>query len=296
MITVDKENKTQYQVSAAFLFMIILSLTLSLIVYGILTVIGLKSSLVAVCLSSTCSPIAIVIVLALLSKRDKKNYITLKTGKGFNAATVILPLILFSGTFLGFGFINYLCADLFLKIGLKVSSPEIAIITFPQFILATVCLCAFPAIAEELFFRHFFLTNLKDLPFIAVILINGLIFALYHRSLSQLVYQFIFGVNLAVLYLKTENVLPCVIAHFLNNFTVVTFLYAGFSLNFFSAVIIAVGLLLLFAFYFIVFYTGKNKAFYKRDNPAEFSSYFMLFGITAVAICVLYIVLGAVGV
>lgn len=276
--------------------MIILSFTLSLIVQGVLTLLGC-GGLVFVCLSSLCSPLSICIVLIFSGKKDGEDYILVKNKKRLNGIAVLLAVFLSCGMFLGFGFINSLFSQLLYRIGISVSSPEVIITTFRQFLLALFCLCFFPAVYEELFFRNFFIKNLKDMRFIALILINGLIFSLYHRSLSQLLYQFIFGVNLAILYLKTENAIPCITAHFLNNFAIVLFLYLGVSINFFALFNIVIGLTVLCLFYIIVFYNAKtDKAFSKKENPASISYYFIPFGLTGIAICVLYIVLGAVNI
>lgn len=295
MITVNGENKNIYTVSIAFIVMIIVSLTLSLIVQGVLSLIVPSASITFICISSLCSPVSMCIILILLGKREKTNYLFVKNEKPLNISAVLFAVMLFVGMFLGFGFINYLFSDILNKIGIKVSSPVIAINNFWQFLLCSFCLCVVPAVFEELFFRNFFITGLKKLSVLSVILIDGLMFSLYHRSLSQLLYQFIFGVNLALLYLKTKNVIPCITAHFLNNFIVVLFLFLKININFYSAVNIIIGLLILSAFYLFIFVQNKGLST-KNEKTVLTNNFFIPFGIVGILLCLLYIVLGAVSI
>ena len=72
-------------------------------------------------------------------------------------------------------------------------------------------------IAEELIFRGSFLNRLQlVVPTTFAVLISSLIFASLH-TFGSLTSAFIFGVCMAVLYLKTENIIVPIFAHFLNN-------------------------------------------------------------------------------
>ena len=55
---------------------------------------------------------------------------------------------------------------------------------------------------------------------LTVCLITALTFALYHGSFAQLIYQFIYGAMLFALFKAFDNIIPCIIAHFLNNFVI----------------------------------------------------------------------------
>ena len=72
-------------------------------------------------------------------------------------------------------------------------------------------------ISEELIFRGVFLNRLKLIvPAIFAVLISSLLFAALH-SFGSIFAAFIFGICVALLYLKTDNIFVPIFAHFLNN-------------------------------------------------------------------------------
>jgi membrane protease YdiL (CAAX protease family) len=81
-------------------------------------------------------------------------------------------------------------------------------------ILATILVSP---ISEELIFRGVFLNRLKLIvPTTFAVLISSLLFASLH-GFGSIFAAFIFGICVALLYLKTENILVPIAAHFLNN-------------------------------------------------------------------------------
>ena len=81
-------------------------------------------------------------------------------------------------------------------------------------LLATILISP---ISEELIFRGVFLNRLKlVVPTVFAVLISSLLFASLH-TYGSITSAFIFGVCMAILYLKTGNVLVAIFAHFLNN-------------------------------------------------------------------------------
>ncbi len=73
-------------------------------------------------------------------------------------------------------------------------------------------------ISEELIFRGVVLNRLKIfVPTIIAILISSLAFAALHPY-GSIISAFIFAFCMSILYLKTENILVPISAHFLNNF------------------------------------------------------------------------------
>ncbi len=72
-------------------------------------------------------------------------------------------------------------------------------------------------ISEELIFRGVFLNRLQlAVPVVFAVLISSLLFAALH-SFGSIFSAFIFGVCIAILYLKTDNIFVPILAHFLNN-------------------------------------------------------------------------------
>ena len=72
-------------------------------------------------------------------------------------------------------------------------------------------------VAEELIFRGIFLNRLNlIIPPLFAVLVSSLLFASLH-SYGSIISAFIFAICMAILYLKTENILIPIFAHFLNN-------------------------------------------------------------------------------
>lgn len=73
-------------------------------------------------------------------------------------------------------------------------------------------------ISEELIFRGVVLNRLRIfLPTVIAIAVTSLAFASLH-SYGSIISAFIFAFCMAILYLKTDNILVPIFAHFLNNF------------------------------------------------------------------------------
>lgn len=80
--------------------------------------------------------------------------------------------------------------------------------------LSTVVLSS---ICEELVFRGVFLSKLqKIVPTVFAVVITSLLFASLH-SIGSITSAFVFGICMAIMYLKSDNILVPVLAHFLNN-------------------------------------------------------------------------------
>lgn len=72
-------------------------------------------------------------------------------------------------------------------------------------------------ISEELIFRGVFLNRLQlVIPVVFAVLISSLLFAALH-SFGSIFSAFIFGICIAILYLKTDNIFVAIFAHFFNN-------------------------------------------------------------------------------
>lgn len=142
-----------------------------------------------------------------------------------------------------------------------------------------VLLALLPAIVEELVFRGVIYNGLKQYGKVTAIVLSSILFALIHGNIDQTVYPILFGLVLAYIVYKTDNIVYSMIAHFVNNAVVLTFnfiytlnphLVEDVHINEFltsSYVLIAVGLLIV-SFVFIYF---AGKLFKKKTSPAALS-------------------------
>ena len=72
-------------------------------------------------------------------------------------------------------------------------------------------------VCEELLFRGVFLNRLKLIvPTSFAIIISSILFGALH-SYGNIISAFVFGVCMCIIYLKTKNILTCILAHFINN-------------------------------------------------------------------------------
>ena len=97
--------------------------------------------------------------------------------------------------------------------------------TLNRYIALSISLAVLPAIFEELFFRGILLNSLISGGKLFAVIVSSLCFAVYHCSITQLLYQFIFGIAFSLLALNSKSIFPCILTHFLNNFIILTAYY-----------------------------------------------------------------------
>lgn len=131
----------------------------------------------------------------------------------------------------GYLMLQNLCVELFIRWGLETRK---TLDLFENgFWLTFFVAAVIPPVLEELVFRLLGckLLKLTKLPNWAIILISAAVFAIYHRSWSQLIYQFLMGIWLAWIFLKTNQIGWTILIHFINNAFIVTYTYLAGSGN-----------------------------------------------------------------
>ena len=140
---------------------------------------------------------------------------------------------------------------------------------------------------------------LKELPFIPIALSVGLCFSLYHCSFSQLIYQFIYGVALTLLVISAKSVIPCIIAHLLNNLTVLVLDYFKINIDLFNPILIVIGLVLLVLFFVIaildIVKEQKEKSTLEKDEVSKSLKGFYLFAFFGMLLCLVLILSSVFG-
>ena len=175
------------------------------------------------------SILSFLLVTLFFSLKRKEKYSLTVSFKKFNPVFIVFSLLILFGMYFGLGLINDIVSDFFEKIGLHVLNTNVKIDNQKEYICYVVSLAILPAIFEEFFFRGFMLSSMKSVSPIKGIIFVSLCFALYHGNVSQLIYQFIFGFFLGALAYSSKSVIPSIIAHFLNNFIILSILlYASF--------------------------------------------------------------------
>ena len=239
-------------------------------------------------------PLALAITLLVNKKLFGLTAAESLSVKKFKPAFSVFAVVLAVSMMFGLGFINYVFVDFLKSFGINAGGIEVEINGFLQYAIFVFSLCVFPAIAEELFFRGVLICGLKNAGTIAVCFVSALFFAFYHCSLAQFFYQFIFGFFLALITVKSKSVFPAVIAHFINNFSVLTLEYTGWHVDFFNAYYIIAGLAALTAwsvsFYFYTAKLKKESGEEKSEKvKGEIVAAILPFGILAILLCAIVI-------
>jgi len=88
-----------------------------------------------------------------------------------------------------------------------------------EIVLQFLTVCLIPGVCEELLFRGAILTNCLPFGRGKAILISSLLFSLMHQNVEQILYAFVAGVILGIVYERTQSIWTCILLHVLNNFT-----------------------------------------------------------------------------
>ncbi|MBO4251136.1 MAG: CPBP family intramembrane metalloprotease [Clostridia bacterium] len=209
----------------------------------------------------------------------------------FSYKHIIGSVCLAAGMFLGLGFVNLLVSAGLQSIGGKTSGTNVPLDSVWQFLLFSVLLGVFPAVFEETFFRGVLLSNVSDCGKTHGIFTVALCFALYHLSVSQFCYQFIYGVGLAVLTLKAKSVIPAIVAHFLNNFIILSLEFFNITLDLFDPIMIGIGVCLLAVFTVLMVFSGDNNG--GAHTESGIKSFYLSFGALGIALAAIITVLSA---
>lgn len=126
-------------------------------------------------------------------------------------------------------FLTYYIGDLFMFLSgelgedpgyLKPKEASGALVLFGIFLHNTIYSSVFPALCEETLFRGSIMSlsrkiGLKIAP---LIILNALLFALFHANLAQLFYTFALGIILASSLIATNSIFSAILIHALFNF------------------------------------------------------------------------------
>ncbi len=279
-----KANITAYGGGLAFFSSISIFVIINFLGQTIFGLIFNPKSVEYIAICSTFSAIAFAIVSVYYGIKVEKPFTTLYSINKFNPIYLLFALILSAGMFLGLGFVNTAFIELLKSVGITPSSAVVPLDNVGNLILFSILLAVIPAVMEEIFFRGVLLSSLSKVKTVFAVLIVGVCFALYHCSLAQLIYQFIYGVLLCLLVKASKSVIPAIISHFINNFAVIILEYFKVYIDLFNPIIIACGVALL-----VVFAVSILLILKKQQKTAvikgEVKDYFLPCGAFGLAIC-----------
>ena len=114
------------------------------------------------------------------------------------------------------------CTDFLGLFGYEVRGVPLPSLRGWNILPALIVIAVLPAVFEETVFRGILSRQMTESGWgtVAAVLISGALFSLFHHNPEQTIYQFICGCCFALLALRAGSILPGVVAHFLNNATV----------------------------------------------------------------------------
>lgn len=87
-----------------------------------------------------------------------------------------------------------------------------------SFLVLFLSLAVLPSICEEMFFRGLIFSRYKNrVSMKTLILMNALLFALFHLNIQQFSYAFLFGIVVSLVVYLTDSIYSAILMHFLNN-------------------------------------------------------------------------------
>ena len=177
-------------------------------------------------ISYIVSPVAITIALAALTRfarRPLAGMLPVRMSPPASAAkwcavAVLLAFgLLFSLSWLNIGF-----ERLLRLIGYDAAPSYFPDLSGGRVALALFVMALLPALFEEALFRGVLLQSIKEeTGHLNAVLLCGMCFALFHASALQTIYQFACGCAFALLAIRSRSVFPGMLAHFLNNATII---------------------------------------------------------------------------
>lgn len=171
--------------------------------------------------------LAVFFIYSAIAKVNPINASKIKTK--FNIYYLIIAVLL--GTVLLFGFNKFiaLCDYGIYKL------TDIVPGDLPQpldnvgmYFLGILLFAILPSVCEEFLFRGLIFNGLRTrIKPASAIILGGFLFAIMHLSIQQFIYQFVLGIVLCAVTYLTGSILYSIILHFINNFLVVTLIYAN---------------------------------------------------------------------
>ncbi len=214
------ENAYGAKSGAAYSAAVCLYIFVSLIVSIVITSSGISGDVQSY-LGYLCSPVAIVAALALCRLfygTPIKEYAGVKCSPKY----YLIAVLTIFGLLFAVSPLNSLFVYLLEMCGYQSQQSSLPSFEGWGMLGGLVVIALLPAVFEELLFRGVILGNAeKGTGTVASIFLSAFVFALYHGSVEQTIYQFICGCAFALLALRSGSILPSMLAHFLNNAVII---------------------------------------------------------------------------
>lgn len=277
----------------AFSFMIIAYLLISFFGQAIISALCEKNGVVYTAISACLPALALLSVTAYFTVSKKVNFFKLCFVKTFKPFALVVAILLSVGMFFGLGFVNGAFSSMLEKAGLNVSSISLPLENAGHLILFSIVLALIPAVCEELFFRGLMLNALKNVKVVYAAIYIAISFALYHCSLTQFIYQLIYGAGFTLLAIYANSVIPCILVHFINNLAIIILEYCKIGINLYNPIFIVLGLISLAGFLTVIIISLKKREKNLGVEKNSAAKFYLPFGTFGSVICLILIIMNS---
>ena len=173
-------------------------------------------------IANVISQVVLVIVVLVFAKVYKVNYFkAVSLDKKPDFRLILCALGIGVGVFCFMNPIQMWVLELFEQFG-YVASSSIPLSKDPLNVLLLVLVVGIlPSFVEEQLFRGAITRGLKSMGLMPACLLSGALFMIFHMNPAQTLHQFVMGVLLAFLVLKSDSVYTCIVVHLFNNLAVI---------------------------------------------------------------------------
>ena len=166
----------------------------------------------------TMMAIQLLNVLIVFVATKKREYLSCYKIAKVSVKNIVLSVLLGVATIVGMFLIAQYVHEFFVSLGVKASEIDISGGYIILAILSTVILAP---IGEELVFRYVLCDALENRSKALAVVLSALAFAFMHMSPMQTVYQFALGCVLALVVIKSGNVVYAMITHATSNLVII---------------------------------------------------------------------------
>lgn len=204
-----------------YLLVLLLPIIITFIVYAIISNFSLNivAQNYILLVVSQLSFLGIFLIYSKIKKVDIKSASIFNFKLNFWLILIVLVI----GLIAMYSFsplVNYIDYLLSL-VGYNTEPPNVfSMSNFGMFLITVLVVAVMPAICEECVFRGAITSGLSKYKKWIIIVLSGLMFALFHMNVQQLIYQFVLGMALASVMLTTGSIVYTMLLHFFNNFVV----------------------------------------------------------------------------
>lgn len=177
------------------------------------------------------SSVVTVIAIVLINKKKNRNLKEFFMVKNPGKKNVLVCIGLGVGVWLAANGILDLAINIF-SVNIEKYQENMGFIEHSNMFISILAIGILAPIAEEVLFRLIIFKELsKKISVKWAIIIQGVMFAIYHFNLLQGVYTVFFGILFGYVTYKTKSLIPAIILHCLNNTIALVVSFANVPFN-----------------------------------------------------------------